>query len=124
MRFSLLSTLLYLGLSAHAYAQSKTNKPYLDKSLPISARVDDLFNRLTLEEKVGQTLCVWNAKRKFIKDGVLDAKAAAPFLKNGIGQVARPNEKEGINGYSPRQTVKLGNEIQRYLINKTRLGIS
>ena len=32
--------------------------PYKDKSLPVEARVNDLLGRMTLEEKVGQTLCL------------------------------------------------------------------
>ena len=32
--------------------------PYKDKTLPVEVRVNDLLQRMTLEEKVGQTLCL------------------------------------------------------------------
>ncbi len=38
----------------------------------------------------------------------------------GIGQITRPG---GATGFSPKQTAKLVNEIQKFLVNKTRLGI-
>lgn len=46
--------LLAAGAVAHA-AQASADKPaYLDRTLPIAQRVDDLMNRMTLKEKIGQ----------------------------------------------------------------------
>lgn len=42
-------------LSVLVYAQ-ETQKPYLNESLSIDERVDDLVSRMTLEEKVGQMM--------------------------------------------------------------------
>ena len=54
-------TLIVLGLtllhSHRGFAQSEkppANAPYLNPSLPIDKRVDDLISRMTLEEKASQ----------------------------------------------------------------------
>jgi beta-glucosidase len=54
---ALFSSFLACGLMATAFAQGKAEKPspaYLDPSLPIGKRVEDLVSRMTLEEKVPQ----------------------------------------------------------------------
>ena len=54
---ALFSSVLAYGLMATAYAQGKAEKrspAYLDPSLPIEKRVEDLVSRMTLEEKVRQ----------------------------------------------------------------------
>ena len=41
--------------SAALFCQSGSDRPiYLDASQPISKRVEDLLNKMTLKEKVGQ----------------------------------------------------------------------
>jgi len=45
--------------------QSGPAKPdYQNPALPTAKRVDDLLSRMTLEEKVAQMLCLWNAKKQ------------------------------------------------------------
>ncbi len=54
---ALFALILTCGLTLPAQAQTKpanTKPPYLDTSLPIEKRVDDLISRMTLEEKVRQ----------------------------------------------------------------------
>ncbi len=54
---ALFSSVLAYGLMATAFAQGKAEKPspaYLDPSLPVEKRVEDLVSRMTLEEKVRQ----------------------------------------------------------------------
>lgn len=50
--FLLLSALVVLLLAAPLLAQA--DAPYLDASLPVEDRVDDLLARMSLEEKIGQ----------------------------------------------------------------------
>ena len=38
--------------------QKTVEWPYKNAQLPVSERVNDLLSRMTLEEKVGQTLCI------------------------------------------------------------------
>ena len=51
---AILLVLLYLMLPAHLRTQSPVALLYLDPKQPIEARVEDLMNRMTLKEKVGQ----------------------------------------------------------------------
>ncbi|HEY0356211.1 MAG TPA: glycoside hydrolase family 3 N-terminal domain-containing protein, partial [Flavisolibacter sp.] len=58
-------------------------------------------------------------------DGDFDSVKALSALKNGLGELARLNENAGPNsyGYHPRQAAELYNKIQRFFIERTRLGI-
>jgi beta-glucosidase len=51
---------------------------YKNPSAPIPARVNDLLARMTLEEKVAQMLCIWEAKTAVFDDALQfdEAKAA------------------------------------------------
>jgi beta-glucosidase len=80
---------------------------------------------MTLEEKAAQMMCVWNAKADTLVNaaGAFDpAKAAAAFKDgHGLGQVGRPSDAGG--GLTPRATAELTNAIQRFFLEKSRLGI-
>ncbi len=100
---------------------------YRDSTQSLQARIDDLVSRMTLEEKVAQMICVWPAysipapfqgKQLMDAAGDFNPVTAAGLLQNGIGQVARPSEAK-----SPRKTAEFVNAIQKYLKEKTRLGI-
>jgi beta-glucosidase len=57
MRLQTIAALLLLGvLSSYSVAQSPETLPYMDPSLPIPQRVDDLIGRMTLDEKSAQTV--------------------------------------------------------------------
>jgi beta-glucosidase len=98
---------------------------YLDATLPVEKRVKDLLSRMTLEEKVAQMLCVWNDKKKTLIDekGDFDLKKAKASYKQGwgLGQVGRPSDSGG--GKNPRQTAELTNQIQKFFMENSRLGI-
>jgi len=91
----------------------------------VSERVRDLLSRMTLEEKAAQMVCVWNEMSATLVDerGAFDpAKAAAAFADGrGLGQVGRPSSAGG--GLGPRATAELTNAIQRFFLEKSRLGI-
>jgi beta-glucosidase len=80
---------------------------------------------MTLEEKAAQMVCVWNEMSATLVDerGAFDpAKAAAAFADGrGLGQVGRPSSAGG--GLGPRATAELTNAIQRFFLEKSRLGI-
>ncbi|MDX1642776.1 MAG: glycoside hydrolase family 3 N-terminal domain-containing protein [Thermoanaerobaculia bacterium] len=104
--------------------------PYRDATLSVEERVADLLGRMTLEEKVAQTVAVWSQKNRFLDtDGRFDLVAARRAFPHGVGQVARPSDnwQRGTPGVtptrSPRETVDLVNAIQRWLVEETRLGI-
>ena len=91
----------------------------------MKARVRDLLSRMTLEEKAAQMVCVWNEMSATLVDerGAFDpAKAAAAFADGrGLGQVGRPSSAGG--GLGPRATAELTNAIQKFFLERSRLGI-
>jgi beta-glucosidase len=112
-----------LGQKKKTVANSKEILPYQNPTLPIEQRVNDLLQRMTLDEKVAQLMCYWLDKKHFINNGVFDPAKAAGYLKNGIGEIARPNELSVSESMDPVATVKLVNAMQRYVKEQTRLGI-
>src|SRR5437762_5035763 len=108
-------------LAAHAQQPA-----YRNRSLSPEARAKDLLTRMTLDEKVMQTQCLWIQKSRILdSNGAFDSVKAKTALQNGLGELARLNENAGPNsyGYHPRQAAELYNTIQRYCITHTRLGI-
>ncbi|WP_250459313.1 glycoside hydrolase family 3 N-terminal domain-containing protein [Microbulbifer litoralis] len=112
-------------------ADNTGNAPlYRDASAPVSARVQDLLARMTLEEKIAQITTIWAGKTE-IQDADLDfdpARARDAF-PHGIGHIARPSDRRGSEpgGQSRwrtlRDTVDYINAIQHYAVKETRLGI-
>jgi len=100
---------------------------YRDRTAPIDRRVRDLLSRMTLEEKAAQMVCVWNGKAEMLVDRAGDfdpAKAAAAFADGrGLGQVGRPSDAGGPPGLGARRNAELTNAIQRFFVERSRLGI-
>lgn len=96
---------------------------YRNSDLPVDDRVVDLLNRMTLEEKVAQMICVWRQKQTILLDehGKLSLNNLRLHLKNGIGQVARLSDTG--HGLSAAETARLANSLQKFLVEETRLGI-
>ncbi len=91
---------------------------YLDDSLPISTRLHDFLDRMTIDEKLAQLTSYWfNDLQENEKPSANKMQA---LLKNGIGQVSRVG---GSSTLSPVGAARAGNEIQRFLVEQTRLGI-
>jgi beta-glucosidase len=96
---------------------------YRNAELPVNDRVIDLLQRMTLEEKVAQMLCIWGQKKDMLLDdqGNFSPSNIETHLKLGIGQIARISDTGG--GKSAKDTAILANEIQRFFVEHTRLGI-
>jgi beta-glucosidase len=97
--------------------QSLTDAPYKNPKLPVQTRVKDLLSRMTIEEKVAQLMGLW-------KGGVED------FDNEFLNDKARMKEVfgKGANSVHPafwnlKDTVEQRNNIQKYLVEETRLGI-
>lgn len=89
--------------------------PYLDAKLPIDERVADLLGRMTLEEKVNQLTWGWEAQARVVDpSGAVTQEEARKVLLAEWG----PDTK-----VTPRQSATVRNAVQRYLREKTRLGI-
>jgi beta-glucosidase len=93
-------------------------QPYLDPALAVADRVDDLLGRMTPEEKLAQLGSIWVFE---VLDGDrLEPGKAQERLGAGIGQITRV---AGATSFAMPVVAALANEIQRFLVEKTRLGI-
>ncbi len=99
--------------------------PYRNPNLSVERRVKDLLSRMTLKEKVAQMLCIWQQKSSTLVDekGRFDLQKAKARFKDraGLGQVGRPSDSGG--GRNAREMAELTNDIQKFFIENTRLGI-
>ncbi len=92
--------------------------PYRDASLPLETRVADLLARMTLEEKVAQLGSVWAFD--LVPDGRIDGERLDSLLVHGLGELTR---LAGSTSLLAAEVVRVGNVIQRHLVEETRLGI-
>jgi len=105
------------------HAENDRSLPiYRDPDVSIPERIEDLLGRMTLEEKVAQLYCGGRIPEMkemlFDADGRLSEARLAELYPHGICQVGRPAQ-----ALTPRESAELTNGIQRYLGEKTRLGI-
>ena len=91
---------------------------YRDPSKSIDSRTKDLISKMTLDEKIAQLGGIWSFEileaRKF------SPKRAEPLLRHGIGQISRPGVATAL---PPNEMAAFINETQKFLQEKTRLGI-
>jgi beta-glucosidase len=117
----------FLGItlvcSIAATAQDRTSKPstpenipkYRNPNLTVDERVADLLSRMTLEEKVGQIAPLGEGKTQIIDPtGTYTNESASAVLSRWWD----PDLE-----FTPRKAAILRNGVQRYLKEKTRLGI-
>jgi beta-glucosidase len=101
-------------ISVSAGAQ-EPSPPYKDSRLPIEQRVADLLKRMTVEEKVDQI-----SGGRPLEQGVVDPTGR--FTNENLDELLRqmwsPNNHAGA-----RDRALLTNALQRYRLEKTRLGI-
>jgi beta-glucosidase len=105
-----------------ASCEKQDSLAYKDPDLPIEKRVEDLLNRMTLEEKFWQLFMIpgdlSDGKERY-KHGIFGFQVATKG-KSG-------NEAEQLLDYSgggtAQQTAELINDIQKYFVEETRLGI-
>ena len=81
-------------------------------------RADDLLERMSIDEKLAQLGAV--RFPDLIQDGHFDREIALRVIPHGIGQVTRIGATTGLE---PEQSAELVNEIQRAVVEGTRLGI-
>jgi beta-glucosidase len=104
------------------------NHLYKNSNVAIDLRVEDLLSRMTIDEKIAQMHGIWADKYERLVDneGNFDPQKASENYSSGVGHIARPSENarnNAIPGKNARESVKFSNEIQRFFIEKTRLGI-
>jgi len=84
----------------------------------VTQSVSDLLSRMTLEEKVAQLGSIH--AHRLLENGQFSREKAQELLRNGIGQITRI--AGGVN-MKPEKAAEIGNEIQKFLREETRLGI-
>jgi beta-glucosidase len=90
-----------------------------DNAITIKKKVKALLSKMTLEEKVAQLGSVMPTP--LMVNGKFSPTKAKEILKQGIGHISAPAMTSGL---PLREVVNLVNDIQKYLREKTRLGIS
>jgi len=91
---------------------------YCNKNQSIEKRIEDLMSRMTLDEKIAQLGSCWIYE--LLAEKGLSPEKADSKMKNGIGQITRIG---GASNLNPEDAAKVANEIQKYLMDNTRLGI-
>jgi beta-glucosidase len=91
---------------------------YLDPALPVADRIADLLSRMTLEEKTAQLGSAWVFE--LLAGDEFSAARAEVICRNGLGQVSRI---AGASSLTPGEAARVANDIQRHLVERTRLGI-
>jgi beta-glucosidase len=104
---------------------------YEDPTQPVDKRVEDLLSQMTLEEKTCQLATLYGYKR-VLQDYLPTKKWATAFWKDGVANI-----DEELTGYPyfesdapgvayiwpPSKHVWALNEVQRFFIEDTRLGV-
>ncbi|WP_289074700.1 beta-glucosidase [uncultured Bacteroides sp.] len=104
---------------------------YEDPSAPLDSRIEDILNQMTMEEKTCQMVTLYGYKR-VLKDDLPTPEWKTSLWKDGIGAI-----DEHLNGFqqwglppsdnpnvwpASRHAWAL-NEVQRFFVEETRLGI-
>lgn len=128
---TLLAAVALASACASARDAQFARAPYMDPSCTPEARAADLVSRMTMAEKVAQLCTTSGFKMYEIRDGeVYPAKALddlyARFPGCGLGSFFRADWYSGRNwqtGLTPDLLIKAHNAMQRYAVEKTRLGV-
>lgn len=128
-RFLLASSAAFVATAALA----KEAPAYRNAAAPIALRVKDLLSRMTIDEKAAQLCGLWFGKGKIMdaKTGVFSPEKASQAIPHGLGHLGRPSDTAGLswaqfseNAFrEPGDAVEFSNAVQRYAVEKTRLGI-
>lgn len=117
-----LTKYLLLILVFCSFAPAKEIPPYKNPALPVDERVKDLLGRMTIEEKFWQIYMMPgdldNGKDRF-SHGIFGLQVSTVGASNPeLRQLLQYNPK-----LTAKEMAKKINEIQRYFVEETRLGI-
>ena len=97
---------------------SDTSPVYRDSTASPRDRADDVLARMTIDEKLAQLGSAWVFQIAG-REG-FDPDRADPLLRHGIGHITRMS---GASSLTALDAARLANEVQRYLLDHTRLGV-
>lgn len=133
---NVLLLMLFLVCSSIVCAQmpgkeKKDVLPYKNPSLSVDIRVQDLINRMNIEEKIGQLLCLqgWRMYSKTDEKATQSELLEKAVKEQYIGMLwatlrADPWTRKTLRtGLNPRLSAEATNAIQRYAIENSRWGI-
>jgi beta-glucosidase len=101
--------------TGHGQQSNPETPRYKDPSQPIADRVADLLGRMTLEEKVEQINWGWQDKIDIVDPtGTYTTETARKTILAEWGADLK---------FTPRNAAILRNAVQRYQLEKTRLGV-
>lgn len=116
---SVMLTILYFGIITLCYSQKNDDQllPYKDSNLAVEVRVNDLMERMTIEEKISQMSMLSLSQLKLDPNGdIVEASLDSLFKGRSTGCLESPFI--GVEGIA-----KLSEATDKYLRNNTRLGI-
>ena len=124
-----------LATAGHAAAAPSDQPLYKQAAAGAELRANDLLARMTLAEKVAQTMCIWIGKNRVQNErGDFDAERAAQALPHGLGMLGRPSDRKGVGNANAgadatmanrtaAETAAYVNAAQAWAVQRTRLGI-
>lgn len=119
MKKILLYALLLIACNLRLKAEEKPL--YKDASVPVEDRIVDLLSRMTLEEKLLQISASVLRKNDMDSLGQFNPHVShQSLIEKGLGQLGKPCVAFDLDA---KQTAEISNEIQKYIIEKGRLGI-
>lgn len=92
--------------------------PYRDPNASHAERIADLLGRMTVDEKIAQLGSAWVFQ--IAGPHGLDPAKAEPILRHGIGHITRVS---GASRFDSAGAAALVDDLQRHLLDHTRLGI-
>jgi beta-glucosidase len=95
-----------------------TTDVYRDATASIEERSSDLLGRMTLPEKLVQLGCAWSTA--LVDGDGFSADKARELIGDGIGSITRIGATTGLR---PFGSASFANDIQRFLVEETRLGV-
>ncbi len=109
--------IIVFAVFSYGGTTKQSKYPYQDASLPVEERVHDLLGRMTVDEKIQQLDMYWG---KEVAD--MGGHEAASYSEEKVEEVIGKTGIGSIHDFYPIRA-EIGNEIQKYALEKTRLGI-
>jgi beta-glucosidase len=103
--------------------ENEKQDDYEDRQLPVEARIADLIGRTTLEEKICQMGTIYGYKRVLSQPGPTEEWKKRVW-KDGVGNIDEHGNGVKNGDFTAfDEHVELINDVQRWFIEETRLGI-
>lgn len=121
---TIITLMILCFLKANLFAQyidaNKNGKMdiYENPEANIEERIEDLLNRMNLDEKIAQMKAIGEVQLDNQRGDTSQMTIVNKGIEYGIGQLSRSGEE-----LLPEQTVEKINRLQKYLLEETRLGI-